>query len=71
MADAASDEKVGSLDSAVSHYLQAADIFLLLAKVEESYTSWKYYADNAAMCQQRARQLIAVAPKEGQVSSPQ
>jgi hypothetical protein len=64
MTDAAAEEKAGSHDTSVSHYLQAAEIFLLLAKVEENYTAWKYYADTAAQCQQKARRLIALAPKE-------
>lgn len=64
MDDAASEEKAGSYGTSVSHYLQAADILLLLAKVEENYTNWKYYADTAAQCQQKARRLIALAPKE-------
>ena len=63
MADAASDEKAGTMETAISHYLQAADILLLLAKVEENYTNWKYYADAASQCQQRARRLIALSPK--------
>jgi len=63
MTDAASEEKAGSYETSVSHYLQAADILLLLAKVEENYTAWKYYADTAAQCQQKARRLIALAPK--------
>jgi hypothetical protein len=65
MAEAAADEKAGSYENAISHYLQAADILLLLAKVEENYTAWKYYADTAAQCQQKARRMIALAPKEG------
>lgn len=64
-ADATSDEKAGAYEAAVSHFLQAAEIFLLLAKVEENYTAWKYYADSASTCQQKARRLIALAPKEG------
>ena len=64
MADAVADEKTGNFETAVSRYLQAADILLLLAKVEENYTAWKYYTDNAALCQQRARRLIALAPKK-------
>ncbi len=67
MADAASEEKAGAQGAAVSHYLQAADILLLLAKVEQSYTTWKYYADNASTCQQKARRLIATSPKEDPV----
>ena len=63
ISDAEADEKVGSYETAVSRYLQAADILLLLAKVEENYTAWKYYADTASHCQQKARRLIALAPK--------
>jgi hypothetical protein len=74
MADAAADEKAAATEAAISHYLQAAEIYLLLAKVEQSYTPWKYYADNAAHCQQKARALIASPPKpeavrQGPVSS--
>lgn len=65
MTDASSEEKAGSNENAVAHYLQAADILLLLAKVEENYTAWKSYADNAAACQQKAKRLIALTPKEG------
>jgi len=64
MADAASDEKAGTNETAISRYLQAADILLLLAKVEENYTAWKYYTDTASQCQQRARRLIALSPKD-------
>ena len=63
MTDAAADEKKGDKETAISRYLQAAEILLLLAKVEESYTAWKYYADTAAQCQQRARALIASTPR--------
>jgi len=63
MADAAADEKNGNNETATSRYLQAADILLLLAKVEDSYTAWKYYADTAAQCQQKARTLIALTPR--------
>jgi len=34
MADAAADEKAGNSETAVSRYLQAAEILLHLAKVE-------------------------------------
>ena len=61
MADAANDEKAGASETAISHYLQGADIFLLLSKVEENYNAWKYYTDNAAQCQQKAKRLIALA----------
>jgi len=64
MTDAAADEKAGGAETAISHYLQAADILLLLAKVEENYTAWKYYTDTAAQCQQKAKRLIALAPKD-------
>ena len=70
ISDATSEEKVGSNETAVAHYLQAADILLLLAKVEANYTAWKYYADTASMCQQRARRLIALAPKDGASPAP-
>jgi len=70
MTDAAADEKAGNSETAVSRYLQAADILLLLAKVEENYTAWKYYADNAALCQQKARHLIALAPHDEGAPSP-
>jgi hypothetical protein len=63
MADAAAYEKNGKTETAISRYLQAADILLLLAKVEESYTAWKYYADTAAQCQQKARTMIALTPR--------
>jgi hypothetical protein len=61
--DAAGDEQKGDRETAISRYLQAADLMLLLAKAEENYTAWKYYADKAAFCQQKARGLIALAPK--------
>lgn len=61
--DAASDEKKGDKETATSRYLQAADLLLLLAKAEANYTTWKYYADKAAFCQQRARGLIATTPR--------
>jgi hypothetical protein len=70
MTDAAAGEKAGDSGTAISRYLQAADILLLLAKVEENYTAWKYYTDNAAICQQRARHLIALAPKDEPAPSP-
>ena len=65
MAEAANDEKAGAYETATSRYLQAADILLLLAKVEENYTAWKYYADTASQCQQKARRLIALKPGDG------
>jgi len=71
MADAAADEKSGNLQTAVSGYLQATDILLLLARVEENYTAWKYYTDNAALCQQRAKRLLALAPKDDATRAPQ
>ena len=70
IADAEADEKAGSNETAVSRYLQAAEILLLLAKVEENYTAWKYYTDTASQCQQKARRLIALAPKDGPGSAP-
>jgi hypothetical protein len=70
MTDAATDEKAGSPETAISHYLQAADILLLLAKVEENYSVWKYYTDTAAQCQQKVRRLIALAPKKDASMGP-
>ena len=61
--DADADEKAGKSDTAISHYLQAADILLLLAKVEQSYNTWKQYTDTAAQCQQKAKALINLKPK--------
>lgn len=63
--EAAAAEKAVDNDTAVSKYLQAADILLLLSKVEENYTAWKYYSDTAAHCQHRVRLLIASAPRAG------
>ena len=63
MTDASSEEKKGENETAISHYLQAAEILLLLSKVEPNYTAWKSYTDNAAVCQQRVRILIASTPK--------
>jgi hypothetical protein len=70
MADAANDEKAGASETAITRYLQAADILLLLAKVEGNYTDWKYYADNAALCQQKAKRLIALKPSEDSPGRP-
>jgi len=70
MTEAAADEKAGSGETAISRYLQAAEILLLLSKVEENYTAWKYYADTAAQCQQKAKRLIALAPKEDAFPGP-
>jgi hypothetical protein len=71
MADAAADEKSGNAENAISHYLQAAEILLLLSKVEENYTAWKYYTDNASQCQHKAKRLIALAPKDDVFPGPQ
>lgn len=65
MTEAAADVKSGNSENAISHYLQAAEILLLLAKFEQNYTAWKYYTDSATQCQQNAKKLIATAPKEG------
>jgi hypothetical protein len=70
MADASNDEKAGDYETAISRCLQAADILLLLAKVEENYTAWKYYTDAAAQCQQRAKRLIALKPGDGPSATP-
>ena len=63
--DAEADAKSGNGETAVSRYLQAADILLLLAKVEQNYTAWKGYTDKASLCQQKARRLIATVPGSG------
>ena len=63
MTDATTAEREGLSEAAVKAYLNAADILLLLAKSEESYTAWKNYSDRAELCQKRARMLIAAAPK--------
>jgi hypothetical protein len=68
ISDAANDEKKNDTQTAISRYLQAADLLLLLAKGEENYTAWKNFADKAAFCQQKARGLIALAP--GNPTSP-
>jgi len=70
MSDADADEKAGSAETAISRYLQAADILLLLGKVEENYTAWKYYTDSASKCQQKARRLIALGPKDDAQGPP-
>ncbi len=70
MADAAAGEKAGTPETAISKYLQAADILLLLAKVEENYPTWRYYTDTAAQCQQKAKRLIALAPREEPAVGP-
>ena len=63
MAEASTEEKNREFGTAISKYLQAAEILLLLAKSEQGYTAWKNYADRAAYCQQKVRSLIALAPK--------
>ena len=59
MTEAGEKERAGDSGGAISSYLQASDILLLHAKVEENYSSWKYYADTASRCQKSARRLIA------------
>ena len=70
MTEAAADLKAGNPQSAISHYLEAAEILLLLAKVEQNYTTWKYYTDTATQCQQTAKRLIAVTPEERAPTEP-
>ena len=60
--DASEHEHKGDGESAVSKYLQAADILLLLSKGEQNYTTWKNYTDKASLCQHRAKRLISLAP---------
>jgi hypothetical protein len=59
MTDAAAAEKGGNNEAATTAYLKAADILLLLSKVEENYTAWKNYTDKADYCQQKVKSLIA------------
>jgi hypothetical protein len=66
--DASADVKAGNSESAVSRYLQAAEILLLLAKVEQNYPAWRYFTDIAAQCQRDAKKLIALAPQGGALS---
>jgi hypothetical protein len=61
--DAAAEEQRGNKEAAISKYLQASDLLLLLAKSEDNYASWKHYADKATLCQSKARGLIAVTPR--------
>lgn len=70
MAEADAEVKTGNSEEAVSHYLQAAEIFLLLAKVEQNYTAWRHYTDAATRCQQNTKKLIAMSPKEGRPAKP-
>jgi hypothetical protein len=62
MTDAATQEKEGRPEGAIPNYLKAAEIYLLLAKVEQNYTAWRYYTDNADQCQKKVKHLIATAP---------
>lgn len=62
MQDAAAAEKSGTHEAAVTAYLNACDIFLLLAKAEENYVAWKNYTDKADYCQQKVKALIASRP---------
>ncbi len=62
ISDAEATEKVGDKETATARYLQAAEILLLLAKVEANYAAWRDYTDRASLCQRRARLLIAQTP---------
>lgn len=70
MTEADAEVRAGKSEVAVSHYLQAAEILLLLAKYEQNYTAWRYYTDSATRCQQSAKKLIALAPKENHQAEP-
>ena len=61
--DAVTEEQRGNKEAAISKYLQASDLLLLLAKSEDNYASWKSYADKATFCQGKARGLIAATPR--------
>ena len=54
----ASKGKESRFGDAIADYLQAADLFLLLAKATQDYTQWKSLSDRATTCQQRVRVLI-------------
>lgn len=69
ISDAEKAEGARDGEAAVTGYLQAADVLLLLAKAEQNYTAWKYYAERAAQCQQRARRLIALTSDRGAPSA--
>lgn len=60
MIDASKAEKSGNNEAAVAAYLQATDILLLLAKVEQNYTAWKNFTDKADYCQQKVKGIIAL-----------
>ncbi|MCL4355926.1 MAG: hypothetical protein JRN56_01110 [Nitrososphaerota archaeon] len=64
ISEAETAEKAGNGEHAVAQYLQAAEILLLLAKVEASYAAWKNYTDKASLCQRKARMLIAQSPSD-------
>ena len=66
MSEAAEAEKSKVTETAVSKYLQAADILLLLSKSEQSYNAWKNYTDKAIVCHQKVRALIAAPRTPGQ-----
>ena len=62
--DAVSKEKSGSVAEAIVHYLNAADVLMLLGKSQDNYTVWKSYTDKALQCQQRAKALMATRRTE-------
>ncbi len=64
ISEAETAEKAGDGEHAVAQYLQAAEILMLLAKMEASYAAWKNYTDKASLCQRKARMLIAQSPSD-------
>ena len=57
--DAVTKDKAGKIEEAITDYLQAADLLLLLSKNQDNYTVWKAYTDRATACQQRVKVLMA------------
>jgi len=57
--DAVTKDKAGKIEEAITDYLQAADLLLLLSKNQDIYTVWKAYTDRATACQQRVKVLMA------------
>lgn len=70
ISDAEAAEKAGDKETATARYLQAAEILLLLSKVEANYATWRDYTDKASLCQRRARLLIAQTPSGPDAHAP-
>lgn len=55
---ASSEEKAGQIQDAITDYLKATDILMLLAKDQENYAAWKRYSDRIEAYQKRIKLLI-------------